>query len=996
MNRFAGRLQHLAATRPHGQAFVFLDARGREASAFDWAGFAAATRRTAAALQREGLAGRRVALLCPTGPEFVVALWGALAAGAIPVPAPVDTFERSVGRAHAILAVARPAAAVLAPAAAALAPRILDATPALPYEALAAGADAPWPDAPDGDDVPTLLQFTSGSTATPRGVLLGAGNIAANCAAIIAAYGFTPADSGVSWLPMHHDMGLIGHILVPVFVGSRSVLMPPLGFLQRPERWLQAIDRWRATTSTAPNFAFEYCLRRARDQSLEGLDLSCWRVAICGAEPVDAATLDAFVARYAPFGFARSALRPSYGLAETTLIATAGDAAGPLTLDVDGAALGEGIVRPAATPHGTRRLVGCGVAVAGMELAIADPETGGRCPPGRSGEILLRGSSVAQGYVDGASATLQPLPTRMLDADPAPWFRSGDLGFLHDGALFVAGRGDDLLQLRGRNVHASEVEMIAGRAHAALEPSRCAAVGVPHEGTAGLVVLAEVARLQDPPDSVVQAIRAALAAGLDVVPLDVRLVFLGTLPRTTSGKLRRNQCRAAYIAGTLRTLDEQPRRDRELSSGLPLRSGSLEAVADATGDASLKARGPGGAEPVSDPNVDLDFLGPGMIECPHAGYDAVRARGTLVWSPLLRAWLAVGYEAARAVLGSSAAAVPEAPARLAETARKAHREIPAMLRIARHIPFFANDADHARLRRGLGASLGAVRGRFAPASAAAAQHLLAPLRAAGGGDLAHDVALRLHVEVTCELLGTPPADRAHLSTLAALGRTLDDAVPLREYQAADSCIAELTAYMRALLVAQRRTPSGTLLEELDRRLEPDPNDAPDESIATAAAALLALGRDTVAGTLTLGLASLLDAGGGRIDPATLRPGAALAEDFLRFGSSAQYVKRRLTADAVIDGTAVRAGDHVIVLIAGANRDPVRFPAPDEIRADRGGWSIAFGHGAHSCLGGPMAREEIAAALEALAKLPALSSRPGRRFARSRATRGYATMPVSFA
>jgi cytochrome P450 len=331
---------------------------------------------------------------------------------------------------------------------------------------------------------------------------------------------------------------------------------------------------------------------------------------------------------------------------------------------------------------------------------------------------------------------------------------------------------------------------------------------------------------------------------------------------------------------------------------------------------------------------------------------------------------------------------------LRRTAETARRSIPSVVRLARHIPFFANDPAHARQRRGLGASLGFAKARFGPSADAAVQRLLAPLRAAGGGDFATDFAARLHVEVTADLLGAPEADRAELSRLAALGRTLDDAVPLREYLEAETSIVRLSEYMLDLLRDQRRAPKGTLLEDMARRLEPDPGDDPDLSIATSAAALLALGRDTVSGAITLGLAALLDDNGGRIGPSLLAPADGVSEEFIRYSSSAQYVKRQILSDIEIDGTAIKAGDHVVILVAGGNRDPGRFSEPASIRPDRPRFSLAFGYGAHSCLGAPLARQEITSAVGALAALPGLESREGRRFGRSRATRGYVNFPVS--
>jgi cytochrome P450 len=390
----------------------------------------------------------------------------------------------------------------------------------------------------------------------------------------------------------------------------------------------------------------------------------------------------------------------------------------------------------------------------------------------------------------------------------------------------------------------------------------------------------------------------------------------------------------------------------------------------------------------------FQFLGRGMIEDPHAGYEALRARGGIVWSAAMRSWLVVGYDAARTVLESQNMVVPDVPDRLRRTAGKARKTIPAMERMTRHIPFFANGTDHARLRKGMGATLGVAKSRFATTATEAARRLLVPLRQAGGGDLAGGFCARLHVEVAAELFGVPEADRANLSRLAELGRTADDAVPMRVYEVADTSIVTLSDYMLALWREQRRQGQTTLLTELGRRFEPDPLDDPEISLATAAAALLALGRDTLSGTLTLGLAALFDANDGRLTPKLLSPGHAIAEDLARHASSVQYAKRIATHDIMVDGTQVKAGDHIVVLLAGVNRDPARFDNAGAICPHRAGWSLAFSLGAHSCLGAPMARYEIAAALDALSELPGLTARSGRRYGPIRAVRGYEFLPAT--
>jgi acyl-CoA synthetase (AMP-forming)/AMP-acid ligase II len=348
-------------------------------------------------------------------------------------------------------------------------------------------------------------------------------------------------------------MGLIGNVLQPLFAGARCVLMSPYTFLQQPYRWLEAITRYRATTSGGPNFAYELCVRRIGEEQRAALDLSSWRVAFNGAEPVRAETLERFARAFAPCGFRRQAFYPCYGLAEATLFVSGGEpGAGERVERVEPAALERGLAAPSPEREGGRPLVSCGRVWGGQEAAVVDPATGEPCGEGQVGEIWLRGPSVTQGYWSNAAATARDFGASLRGpAGPqGPYLRTGDLGFLSGGELFVTGRSKDLIILRGRNLYPQDVELTVERSHPALRPGG-AAFAVDAEGEERLIVVQEVERRARDLDAVAGAVRRAVSEEHEARVWDVVLVKEGTVPRTSSGKIQRHACRAGYLAGTL-------------------------------------------------------------------------------------------------------------------------------------------------------------------------------------------------------------------------------------------------------------------------------------------------------------------------------------------------------------------------------------------------------------------------------------------------------------
>jgi amino acid adenylation domain-containing protein len=572
----AGLLRCRAAERPDREAFVFL-ADGEEPGARLTYGELDRRARAIAAALRESLApGDRALLLYPPGLELIAAFFGCLYAGVTAVPAYPprlnDRSQSSQNRLRAIAGDAEPrvaltTAALLAAVSAGegIAERVpeLAAVRWIATDGLDADLADAWLEQPEPDPGSVaFLQYTSGSTAAPKGVMVTHANLLHNERMIGDAFRQDEDTVVVGWLPLYHDMGLIGNVLQPLHAGARSVLMAPVAFLQKPLRWLQAISRFGATTSGGPNFAYDLCVRRIPPEQRAELDLSSWRLAFNGAEPVRAETLERFAAAFALCGFDRAAFYPCYGLAEATLFVSGG-AAGrfPRVEALDAAALERHEARRVSEANETdegdetagdaRLLVSSGRAWGGQRLAVVDPETRTALPPGRVGEIWVSGPSVALGYWRNPEATEDDFRARLAGTEE-PFLRTGDLGFLRDGELYVTGRLKDLIIIRGRNHYPQDIERTAERSHADLRPGCGAAFAVDAGGEERLVIVQEVERRRrEGLDAVITAVRRAVAEEHEVQAQDVVLVRAGTVPKTSSGKIQRRACRAAYLAGGL-------------------------------------------------------------------------------------------------------------------------------------------------------------------------------------------------------------------------------------------------------------------------------------------------------------------------------------------------------------------------------------------------------------------------------------------------------------
>ncbi|MHA7649722.1 AMP-binding protein [Mycobacterium sp. ML4] len=535
---------------------------GEEHSQISYRELDVKARATAAVLQEQGAVGERVLVLCPAGLDFLVGFFGCLYAGAVAVPVHPPVRDRVIGRVSSIIANVRARFVLTTTEVQAKVKSVVDG--------LAEGSSLQWyavdavnPEAaidwtaPDVDASATaFLQYTSGSTNTPKGVMVTHRNLLCNLETIRRATGWVDSYVAVSWLPPHHDMGLISMILGTISFGGSCFLMPPEAFIERPMRWLEALSRYGGTITAAPNFAYDLCVERSSAQERAALDLSKWLLAVCAAEPIRAATLNRFAEAFGPSGFQPEAFKPAYGLAEATLLASGqGDWIVPLVRHLNPEALREHRVVGVEPAHPSAfTLVGCGPALYGVEVAIVDPETLRPCGDDEVGEIWLAGGAVAQGYWGEPSTTEQTFSAHLADSGRGPFLRTGDLGFLLDGELFVTGRLKDLIIIRGLNYYAEDIEATVQDSHSALLRGRGAAFSVtpPAAETERLVVVQEVDRERirgADAQQVITAIRTGITEHHRIPAHAVVLVEPLRIPTTSSGKIRRNACRQRFLDG---------------------------------------------------------------------------------------------------------------------------------------------------------------------------------------------------------------------------------------------------------------------------------------------------------------------------------------------------------------------------------------------------------------------------------------------------------------
>ncbi|MEO3822344.1 fatty acyl-AMP ligase [Actinomadura sp. B10D3] len=523
-------------------------------------------------LEARGLRDRAVLLLYPEGLEFLTAFLGCLYARVIAVPAPLPDLDAGrFGRTRRIIEDADITLILTDTAhkgtldawlsAAGLKGRVH----CLDTQAGKESDPGAWTPRGFDSDTVAFLQYTSGSTSEPKGVMVTHGNLLSNGEEIKRRIEGTTDTVGVGWVPHYHDMGLVGQFLQPLYLGCRYVFTSPIAFIKRPVLWLELITRYRGTITVAPNFGYELALRRVTDRQLEGLDLSSLRVAKNGAEPVRAATLEAMAERFAPIGFRRGMWMPCYGMAETTLLVTAAPlGGGPVVRDFDAEALTRDEAVPRDGPEGARRLVSSGRPVS-LDVRVVDPETCAERPEGRVGEIWVRGGSVAHGYWGSPEQSMATFEARTA-AGEGPFLRTGDLGFVSDGELYVTGRIKDLIIVNGRNIHAHDIEETARAAHPAalvgaafaIDGAIDADVGGSVDGSREQVVIVQEISTRSaagtPLDELASLIRTRVARTFELPAVSVVLAARGTVRHTTSGKMQRRLTRAAFLKGEITAL----------------------------------------------------------------------------------------------------------------------------------------------------------------------------------------------------------------------------------------------------------------------------------------------------------------------------------------------------------------------------------------------------------------------------------------------------------
>ncbi|MFP3991482.1 fatty acyl-AMP ligase [Streptomyces sp. E11-3] len=562
---FTELIRARAAQSPDRDALVLLAEDGGQLlpESVSYAELDGAARAVAGRLQRHVPPGERVLILHGSRRQFAIGFLACLYAGVVAVPtAPPDGRGHHDGRVAGIVKDAAASCVLTSAAEAAEVTQLLARTG---YEqVLCILTDAPdiaqeaerW-SPPDLDgDTAAFLQYTSGSTRDPRGVVVTQGNLLANHEAISQALGTRPGARIGGWLPLHHDMGLIGQLLHALWLGGTAVLLSPSAFVRKPVHWLQAISRYRLTVSGAPDFAYELCVRRVNDAQIAGLDLSCWEIAVDGGEPVRAETLRAFAERFAPAGLRPEALVACYGLAEATLLVTGSEAEPALphhTMDI--AALEGGELREAAPYALGRDLVHSGSAVAG-EVRIVDPDTCEELKDGRIGEIWLRGASVARGYWARPAETAATFDGHIVGGEGG-YLRTGDLGALREGRLHVTGRIKDMIVVAGRNLYPQDLERTVQQVSALFGSGTAFAVPGERERIVVVQELRARSRYDIDLDELSTVVQKRLSEEYEVSTGGVLLVRPGTVRRTSSGKVQRAAMRQLFLRGELKPLHQR-------------------------------------------------------------------------------------------------------------------------------------------------------------------------------------------------------------------------------------------------------------------------------------------------------------------------------------------------------------------------------------------------------------------------------------------------------
>lgn len=558
-------LRYRASSQPERIAYIFLRNGEIEEARLTYGELDQNARAIAAHLQSLEAKGERGLLLYPPGLDFISAFFGCLYAGVVAIPAYPPRRNQNLLRLQAIITDSQ---ARFIFTNAALFPSLkkqwaedseLGAMQWIVTDEIDHHLSEDWLEPTLENNSLAFLQYTSGSTGTPKGVMVSHHNLLINSADLDRGWGHDQDSVMVTWLPTFHDMGLIYGVIQPLYKGFLCYMMSPASFMERPLRWLQALSDKQATHSAAPNFAYDLCVRKIPPEKRATLDLSHWCMALNGAEPIRAEVLKKFAEAFQVSGFNATALCPGYGLAEATLKVTAVsyDSLSYFYPVQANALENNKIVGATETDTNVQTLVGCGWTTIDTQIVIVNPETLKLCSPEIVGEIWVSGSTIAQGYWEKPQETQETFQAYLADTGAGPFLRTGDLGFIKDGELFITGRLKEIILIRGRNNYPQDIEYTVQNSHPALRPSCGAAFTVENKGEEKLVVVQEVERTwlrKVDIDEVKRAIRKAVVQEYDLQVYAIALIRTGSLPKTSSGKIQRRGCRAKFLEGSLEIL----------------------------------------------------------------------------------------------------------------------------------------------------------------------------------------------------------------------------------------------------------------------------------------------------------------------------------------------------------------------------------------------------------------------------------------------------------
>ena len=586
-------LRTRAVQQSNSHAYTFMIDGKKASEPLTYEALDRQARAIAAQLQQHGAEGERALLLYPQGLEVIAAFCGCLYAGviAIPVPPPESgRLKRTLPRLRSIVKDANATIALTTASIFELIETVKDEFPEFEQMRWINTAQIDlnlaqqWSDPEVHPDQLAYLQYTSGSTSTPKGVMLTHYNLMYHCSYLKQACGYDSESVSVTWMPYFHDYGLVEGMMVPLYNGHPCYVMSPFAFIKRPLNWLRNITQYQGTHSQAPNFAYDLCIRRIKPKQIAELELSSWQAAGNAAEPINPQVMAKFVETFSPCGFKWETFAPSYGLAENTLLATTKPkATKPVFLAVETAAMEQNrvVVANYEETAGIRIVAGCGKKVCDTDIAIVDPEKMILCAEDEVGEIWIKDPSVAQGYWQRPEVTKATFCAYLQDTKEGPFLRTGDLGFIHEGELFITGRIKDLIIVRGTNHYPQDIEWSVQELHPALRADYGAAFSIEDKGQERLVVVQEVERRSGEidTDSIIADIRQEIAEQHEIQVYGVVLAKPGNILKTASGKIQRRACRDKFISGTLTVIADWC-ENPEFSSKFRSLQGEVESLAE--------------------------------------------------------------------------------------------------------------------------------------------------------------------------------------------------------------------------------------------------------------------------------------------------------------------------------------------------------------------------------------------------------------------------------